>query len=79
LIYKYQRRSDLGGIAINWGRVPKKFFPNEPTQTTIETFWRFQFAQNFEITPSLQFLIDPASNPAVDDITVLGLRMRITF
>lgn len=42
-------------------------------------FWRFQLAQNFEITPSLQFLIDPASNPLTDEITVFGLCTRITF
>jgi len=78
-IYKYSARSDVGGLAVNWGRVPKKFFPNEPTQTTIEAFWRFQLAQNFEVTPSLQFLVDPASNPAVDDITLFSLRMRLTF
>ena len=48
-------------------------------QTTIEGFWRFQFAQNFEITPSVQFLLNPALNPDDDSLFVFGLRMRLTF
>jgi len=79
LIYKYFARSDLGGLAINWGRLPAKYYPDEPTQTTIEAFWRFQFSRNFEIQPSLQFLLDPANNPEADDITLFGLRLRLTF
>jgi porin len=78
-IYKYYARSDVGGLAINWGRIPKKTLANSPTQTTVEAFWRLQFAQNLEITPSLQYLLDPALNEGVKDIWIYGLRARLTF
>ncbi len=76
-MYKYARRSDVGGVAINWGRLPEKYNPGSPDQTTIEAFWRLQFAQNFEITPSLQYLVNPVNNP--DDVLLLSLRLRLTF
>jgi hypothetical protein len=31
------------------------------------------------ITPSIQFLNDPALNPDVDRIILLGLRVRVVF
>jgi porin len=71
LIWRYAR-ADLIGLGLNWGETPA-----DQEQTTLETFWRFQFAQNFAITPSVQYLINPVSNPA--DVWLLGLRMRLTF
>ena len=71
LIWRYAR-SDLLGFGINWGETP-----TSAKQKTLESFWRFQFAQNFAITPSVQYLIDPVANPK--DVWLLGLRMRLTF
>jgi len=76
VIKKFSFRSDLVGIGYNWGDPSNDALRD---QTTIEAFWRFQFAQNFAITPSLQYLIDPALNLAEDAIWVTGLRMRLTF
>jgi porin len=76
-LYKYRARSDAGGIAVNWGRLPEKYNPGSPDQTTIEAFWRLQFAQNLEVTPSIQYLLNPVNNP--DDVLVTSLRMRLTF
>ena len=76
-LYSYRARSDAGGIAVNWGRLPEKYNPGSPDQTTVEAFWRLQFAQNLEVTPSLQYLIDSASNP--DDVLLFSLRLRLTF
>ena len=45
----------------------------------LEGFYRLQFSQNLAITPSLQLLIDPAGNPADDEIWVFGVRMRLTL
>ena len=36
--------------------------------TCPEAFWRLQFAQNFVITPGVQYLIDPVGNP--DDVWI---------
>jgi len=70
-IWRYAK-ADLLGFGINWGETPAA-----QEQTTLETFWRFQFSQNFTITPSLQYLIDPVSNP--EDVWLFGMRMRLTF
>jgi porin len=70
-IWRYAK-ADLLGFGINWGETPAA-----QEQTTLETFWRFQFSQSFAITPSLQYLMNPASNP--DDVWLFGIRMRLTF
>ena len=69
-------RSDLLGLALNWGD------PSDGTlgtQLTEELFYRFQFAQNLAITPSVQLIADPALNPDEDFIWILGLRARLTL
>jgi porin len=76
LIRKFLYRSDLVGLAVNWGSPPDSSLSD---QTTIEAFWRFQFSQGFAITPSLQLLIDPALNPTDNEVWVFGLRMRLAF
>jgi porin len=75
-IRRFAFRSDLAGIGINWGDPPASSLPE---QITTEAFWRFQFAPNFAITPSVQWLIDPALNDEDDEVWVYGLRMRLTF
>ena len=76
LIRKFMFRSDLVGVAINHGSSPDNSFSD---QTTMEAFWRFQFSQNFAITPHVQLLDDPALNPEEDQVWILGLRMRFSF
>ena len=71
LIWRYARL-DLLGLGLNWGETPAS-----QEQTTLEVFWRFQFAQNFALTPSVQYLLNPVSNP--DDVWLFGFRMRLTF
>jgi porin len=69
-------RTDLIGLGLNWG---------EPSDSSLrdqyagEFFYRFQFAQNFAITPSVQLLVDPALNPDEDQIWILGMRARLTL
>lgn len=71
LIWRYAR-ADLIGVGVNWGETP-----GSDEQVTWEAFWRVQFAQNFSITPSVQYLVDPVGNP--DNVWLSGLRMRLTF
>lgn len=44
----------------------------------VKGFYQVQFAQNLELTPSLQYFRDPASNPEEDRTWVLGMRLRLT-
>lgn len=68
--------SDLLGAGFGWTR------PSNPllrSQYTGEVFYRFHVTPNFAITPDLVVVLDPALNPAVDTLWVVGLRARITF
>ena len=76
LIRKFMHRSDLFGLAVNYGDLPDDSLGS---QTTIESFWRFQFSQSLAITPSLQLLLDPALNTETDSVWVFGLRLRLSF
>jgi len=69
-------RTDVIGLAVNWGD------PSDETlreQYTTELFYRFQYTQNFAITPSVQWLVDPALNPNEDNIWIFGLRLRMNL
>ena len=69
-------RSDVLGLAVNWGQPPDDELDD---QTTVEAFWQFQFSQNLEITPSIQYLKDPALNPEDDELWQASLRAHLTF
>lgn len=70
----------LFGFGFNWGQ------PNENTynaklrdQYAFELFSRLQVARNFEVTPDLQWIINPALNPSIDQSWVFGIRGRVFF
>ena len=75
LLRKFAYRSDVAGIGYNWGELPNDL----GDQGTVEAFWNIQFAQNLAITPSIQYLLDPAMNQNDDNIWITSLRMRLTF
>lgn len=76
LLREFLYRSDVVGVSVNWGSPPDENLKN---QTTWEAFWRFQFAQNLAITPSVQLLQNPAQNPVDDSVWVYSLRFRLTI
>jgi len=60
--------------------------PNESTwgpglddQHTLELFYRIQLWKEFAITPDIQYIRNPALNPAQDSLWVFGLRARLAF
>ena len=75
-MYYLASRSDLVGLGVNWGD-PSDDSLDE--QVSTELFYRFQLAQNLAITPSVQWLIDPAMNPDDDHLAIFGLRAQVTF
>jgi porin len=75
-IYRFPSRSDLLGLGLNWG---SPSLADSRDQYTSELFYRIQFAQNLALTPSVQLLVDPASNPSEDQVWVGGIRARLTF
>jgi porin len=71
---------NLLGFGLNWSRPSESSFgPNLDDQWTAELFYRWQVAQQIAITPDVQFLKNPAYNPAEDKIWVLGLRGRLNL
>lgn len=76
LTYKLESRSDEFGVAVNWGKLPSDTYKN---QITTELFYKLQLAQNLAITPSIQFLTDPALNNETNDVTIIGLRFRFSL
>jgi porin len=74
--YYMSERSDLAGFGLSWGEPAVEGLD---AQWTAELFYRFQFAQNLAITPDVQWLINPASNPEADQIWLVGLRGRLTL
>ncbi len=72
----FLKRSNVVGVGVNWGSPSQSGLRD---QYTTEFFYRFQLAQNFSITPSLQWLVDPALNPDTNSIWLFGLRTRLTL
>lgn len=73
---KHRAARDVLGIGIGWGR-PSNDLLRE--QYTGEAFWRFQLVDRVALTPSVQYVKNPAANPNRDDAVIFGLRTRITF
>ena len=63
------------GLGLNWGRASG----TTENQYIGELFYRLQLAQNLQLTPSIQLVVNPANNPDENLIGVLGLRARLTF
>ncbi len=70
------RNRDLMGLGLNWGEPGDD---NLDDQYTAEIFYRFQFSQNFAITPSAQVILDPALTPDDDELFFFGLRGRLNL
>ena len=73
---RFAYRSDLLGVAINWGSPADNSLR---TQYTSELFYRLQLAENVAITPSLQFIADPALDEDIDELWIGGVRARLAL
>jgi porin len=72
----FRSNSDVLGLAFNRGDPPVGSLDE---QTTGELFYRLTFSQNLALTPSVQWLHDPALNAEEDDVMLLGLRLRVSL
>ena len=79
----FKDRSDLFGLSYAHGFLSDELVAatnaTSDSQKTIETFYRFQVAENLSITANVQCLIDPALNNEDDQVWVSGLRLRLTL
>ncbi len=76
LMFNVPRRSDQLGIGAWWQDLSHRDLHG---QSGMEVFYRWNVIPNLAITPSIQFLNDPALNPDVDRIVLFGLRARLLF
>jgi len=70
------RKSDLLGVGLSWGR-PAAEGLND--QYTTEFFYRIQLLRSLALTPDVQLIINPPSNPGRNVIAVFGIRARLAF
>jgi porin len=68
--------NDVLGVAVSWGN-PSNAALRE--QITSEIFYRFTLVQNVAITPSIQWVKNPAATTAFDEVLTAGIRLRVTF
>ena len=73
---KNRTANDVLGVGVSWGD-PSNAALRE--QITSEIFYRFTLARNVVITPSIQWVKNPAAATAFDDVLTAGLRLRVTF
>ena len=78
ILFHYRRRDDAIGLGAAVEDVWGALRPDDP-QVSCELFWNIQIAANLEITPSVQYLHNPAFNLSDDEIWVFGLRWRLTL
>ncbi len=78
--YQNKPGGNLLGVGLNWGRPNSDTFGVDLNEQWIsEVYYRVQVTENFQITPSLQIVGNPALNPDRDVIGLFGLRARGTF
>ena len=73
--YNARGGNDLAGLGGSWGKAPD----NSRDQYTLEGFYRFEIADFLQLTPQIQYVVDPANDPATDEILVIGARLRVFF
>lgn len=71
---------DTLGVGLNWGRAPDSGENvADRDQYSAEAFYRFEPVPGIQITPDLQYIVNPAYAPDHDTIWVGGLRVRLVF
>ncbi len=67
------------GLGFNWGKPNQISFDDTDDQYSTELFWRYQLTWELAVTPSIQYIKDPALNPDEDNIWIFGLRARLAL
>lgn len=73
--YEARGGKDLAGLGLNWGRAPGSSL----NQYTLEAFYRYDLNDFFQITPQVQYVVNPIGDPSSDGIAVFGVRLRAVF
>jgi porin len=75
--YQVNNQDDFIGFGGSWGRPPTvSTVVQDNNQFTFEAYYRFHVRPHLEITPSIQYILNPAANPSADSLWVPSLRLR---
>ena len=75
-----RRAHEVWSIGAGWSKPSRDTFgPGLSDESLLETSYQFQLSKNFSLTPNLQVIFNPASNPGENTITVFGLRAILTL
>jgi porin len=67
------------GFGFNWGKPNQASFEGAGNQYSTELFWRYQLTKELAVTPSIQYIKDPALNVDEDNLWAFGLRVRLAI
>lgn len=67
------------GLGFNWGKPNQTSFEGAGTQYTTELFWRYQLTKEVAVTPSIQYIKDPALSAEENNLWAYGLRVRVAL
>ena len=70
------RNYDMLGLSLSWNQ-PN--IPEAKDQYTSELFYRLNVTAHLELTPSIQFILNPTLNPDATSLFYFGARGRVTF
>lgn len=76
------RPDDRLGLAFGWLKSSPEMQAVNPTFATereTELFYVWQANEHFHLSPSVQWIANPGGNPALSDVTVVGLRMKASY
>jgi porin len=72
----FHSNSDRVGLAVGYANPPD---PDLDAEKTLEVFYKFQLAKSLQLTPSYQYIRDPALNPDESSINLFALRLRLVL
>ena len=73
----YFRNYDVLGIGYNHSRVAAE--AGLPNQDVIEVYYRFMITEHLELSPDVQYVMNPTLDPNIDSLWYFQLRLRLTF
>lgn len=72
----FRGRDDVFGFGCGWGQPTNRTLRD---QFTGEVFYRIQMSPEVQLTPSIQWVVNPTLTAARDSVGIVGLRFRITL
>ena len=79
--FGYQKNPgrNLLGLGLNWGEPNEDNGPGLDDQYTTEIFFRWQASKATAVTPSVEYIKNPALDQDADSIWVIGVRARLAL